>query len=290
MTAEDQHDGSEVGRIEMLPRPAWRSRLNARAPRMLAGALAAMLMVAGLRSIVFGPDAAPAPAVGPAAVDVAAESFAESFARAYLSWEPDHPEVQQEAVARFVVDDIDPGAGVDQREPQTVLWTAPIGTERRAGRMLVTVEVVTNRGTYRVVVPIQRDDKSLLAVVGYPALVGGAATSLSRPAPSHHEVEDAELRTVAGRAVRNYLAGERRNLLADLDPAAVVSLPDRPLEVESVNDVVWIGPRRIAVQVTASDGATAFVLSYELSVVKRERWYVQFIAVNPTHLTQRSKK
>ena len=170
-----------------------------------------------------------------------------------------------------------------------MLWTVPLGSELRAGRWLVSIEAATDRGSYRVVVPVARDDRGQLAVVDYPALVGAAVTSASRDIESRREVEDSALRTVAARAVRNYLAGERADLLADLDSAAVVSLPERPLRVESIDAVEWVAPRRVAVRVSASDVAAAFVLSYELAVVWRGRWYVRVVGVNPTHPSQRSR-
>jgi hypothetical protein len=278
---DDRHPTAAPGRAELSTRPAWRSRLHARAPRLIAGAAAGVLVLVGVRSLIVGAPVPSAPVTSQRNADVAALAFAEAFARAYLTWDPGSPDLQQDAVARFLVDDLD--AGIDQRDRQSVLWTAALGDERVAGRLLVTVEAVTDRGPYRLVVPVQRDDRGLLAVVGYPALVGAVATELRRSAPAGTEVEDPALRTVAGRAVRNYLAGERRNLLADLDPEAVVSLPERPLEVRSVDAVEWIAPGRVVVQVTAGDGASRLVLAYELAVVRGDRWYVRLIAVNPTH-------
>jgi hypothetical protein len=97
------------------------------------------------------------------------------------------------------------------------------------------------------------------------------------------EVEDADLRAVCDRAVRNYLAGARRNLAADLADGAVVSLPPKRLRVGSVESVNWVAPgRRVAVQVRAEeeDGAV-WMLRYELAVVRHERWYVRQLHVDP---------
>jgi hypothetical protein len=273
----------QVPAIEVVRRPAWRTRVAARAPRSLAAVFAVVMIVAGVRATLEGhPSARPTrAAVGPA--DVGAAAFAEAFARTYLTWDPDDPDRQQQAVARFVVDDLDAGAGVDQREHQSVLWTAASGIDERGSQLAVTVEVATDRGTDRLVVPVDRDRAGALAVVGYPALVGGTVTSLKRSLPAHDDVADGPLRTVVERALANYLAGERRNLLADLDRSAVVSVPDRPLTVESVDEITWAAPHRVAVQLTAADGSSALTLTYELVVVRRERWYVRSIAVDPTH-------
>ena len=58
---------------------------------------------------------------------------------------------------------------------------------------------------------------------------------------------------MAQRAVTNYLAGERTELLADLDSAAVVSLPTTLLDVRSVRSIANAAGDRVAVEVAAAD-------------------------------------
>ena len=102
------------------------------------------------------------------------------------------------------------------------------------------------------------------------------------PRPTEQDVDDPELRAVSERAVRNYLAGQRRNLAADLADGAIVALPSKRLTVESVESITWAAGRRVAVQVRASDaGSATWTLRYELAVVRRERWYVRSLHVNP---------
>ena len=79
-----------------------------------------------------------------------------------------------------------------------------------------------------------------------------SATPERRPA-EERDVTDGGLRAVAQRAVTNYLAGERTNLLADLDPAAVVSLPTAVLDVRSVRSITKAARDRVAVEVAAAD-------------------------------------
>ncbi len=80
----------------------------------------------------------------------------------------------------------------------------------------------------------------------------------------------------------NYLAGERTDLLADLDPAAVVSLPTAALEVRSLRSITKAAGDRVAVEVVAADEAgTQWTLRYELTVVHRDRWYVRAIEPDP---------
>lgn len=284
MAGAPLHGVDSPAPVAVVRRRSWRGRVGARAPRLIAGALAIVLMAAGLRATLDGQPQALVPAGQSPPVDIGALAFGEAFARAYLSWNPDAPQLQQAAVARFTSDDLDTGAGVDQRESQTVRWASAAGVQRLGRRELVTVEVETDRGGYQLVVPVERDERDRLAVVGYPALVGTVATALSRELPDLAEVADTDLREVIERALRNYIAGQRRNLLADLDPSAVVSLPARPLEVRSVDDISWARrPRRVAVKASVADGHTVLTLTYEMAVVRSDRWYVRAIATDPTN-------
>ncbi|ADB49870.1 conjugal transfer protein [Conexibacter woesei] len=272
-------------------RPATRSlratRLHARIPRIVAALLAAVLSLAGLRAIVAGPPAPP-PArtiVAPAG-DQGATSFAEAFARAYLSFDADDPEARVRALAPFVSAGLDEDAGVRPGDGvrQRVDWTAVLGERRDGDRRLVTVMAQTDGGTVYLSVPVVRDGRGFLAIAAPPALVGPPAIDRERTAPAEERVEDAALAEVAGRALENYLAANQSNLLADLSPDAVVSLPGRPLTLDRVDDLTWVTPgRRIAVQVDASDDrSTSWTLRYELDVLHRDRWYVRSLQVDPT--------
>ena len=96
-------------------------------------------------------------------------------------------------------------------------------------------------------------------------------------------MDDPELRAVSERAVRNYLAGERRNLAADLADGASSRCPSRRLTVDE-RRVDHVGRRgdgwRCRCARPKPDGAT-WTLRYELAVVRRERWYVRSLQVNP---------
>jgi hypothetical protein len=163
-----------------------------------------------------------------------------------------------------------------------VAWTA-VASERRVGsRTTVVVAVETNGEMIHLAVPVERDKRGFLAVATYPALVGAPATNADISPPAERDVDDPELRAVTERAVRNYLAGQRRNLAADLADGAIVALPSRRLTVESVESITWAAGRRVAVQVRASDARAAnWTLRYELAVLRRERWYVRSLQINP---------
>ena len=276
------------GRVELVTRPAWRVTLAARAPRIVAGVLAAVVMVAGLRAIVAGPPAPPAAARPAPAPDQAAASFAEAFVRSYLSWDPARPDERERALARFASEGLDAGAGLEIPDgaAQTVSWSAVVGSQPATRRrQLVTVAAVAGQRSWYVAVPVTRDKRGYLAVAGYPALVGPPPVATGERASEEDEVADPQLRAVAQRAVRNYLAGERNNLLADLDPGAVVSLPRERARVLAVEEVTAAGRGRVAVAVQASTAGARFTLRYELSVLRRERWYVRSIETDPRALT-----
>jgi len=278
-----QRPGS--GRVEVLTRPAWRVTLGARAPRIVAGALAAVLMIAGLRAIVAGPPAPPPAPEAPPAVDGGAEAFAEGFVRSYLSWEPDRPEVRDAELAAYASSELDAGAGLEPSErPQSVDWSAVVGSQTTGPRTTVTVTARAGGRTWHLAVAVTRDAKGFMAVAAYPAIVGPPPTATGQRMAEEGDVADGELATVAQRAVRNYLAGERDNLAADLDPSAVVSLPVQPAEVETIDGITRAGRGRVAVALTARLSGARMELRYEVAVVKRERWYVRAIETDPRAL------
>jgi hypothetical protein len=259
-------------------------RWRARAPRLLAGTCFALLALAGLRAAVapVEPQIAPIRAAEPA--DQPAGAFAEAFARAYLTWDPAAPERRERLLAGFLSRELDPDAGMvlGGRGEQRVDWTAVASERRDGGRTTVVVAAELGGETLHIAVPVERDERGFLAVTAYPALVGATASDRRITGQSEPDVDDPELRAVSERAVRNYLAGQRRNLAADLADGATVTLPTRRLAVEAVESITWAGRRRVAVQVRAAEAdAATWTLRYVLAVVRRERWYVRSLHVNP---------
>jgi len=259
-------------------RSARRSRLFARAPRVAALAACSLLSLAGLRSALAGPAPAPKQPRPVDSRDLAAEGLAERFTRAYLAVDPRQPQTR-ERVLRGLVSDGDlasDSAGSDQRV--SVNWTAAVADGSEGRSRLVTVAADTTAGLVHLAVRVRRDRRGLLAIDGPPALVGGPPQSAAGPSEaSHQDVEDGALKAVAERVVRNYLAGERRDLAADLAPDAVVSLPARSLSVLSVEQVVWLESRRtVAIDVRARGPASErHLFRYELGVKRLSgRWQV----------------
>ena len=263
-----------------------RIRLQARAPRAVAAVVVVILSVAGVRSIL-----APArtTVVERASVshgpDLAAAGFAQEFARVYLTWSSDSPDGQAAALHPFLASGLNQNGGVQPNNSQSVSWTAVIGEQASGAQTLVTVAAQTSAGLEYLSVPVARDAGGFLFVSSYPALVGPPASDPSASVPAPRQVNDPALQTVVARAVTNYLAGNQANLLADLTPNALVSLPVQHMTVTQTQPATWVLPgREVAIQVTANDArGDALTLSYDLNVEKLDRWYVQSIQVDPTY-------
>jgi hypothetical protein len=263
-------------------------RLQALAPRLLVSTALVVLCVAGLRAIVAAPRTLPPPPSAPAPrqQDLGAEAFAQSFVRSYLTWDAADLAARSSSLRGFLNSGLDEDAGLTPADgtSQSVRSTEVLGTHGSGGELAVTVAAQTSAGTTYLTVPVLRDQRGFLSIAGYPALVGPPATDLNTEPPQGQDVEDTALQAVVTRAVTNYLAGERRNLLADLTPDAVVSLPPRPMRVTSTDRIAWVQTgKRVAVDVVAQDAEkSSWTLGYELDVRKNDRWYVRSIQVDPT--------
>src|SRR3954451_19986642 len=186
-------------------------RLLARGPRVLAASLAAVLMVAGLRSILAGPPPAQPPqkTSGPA-IDLAAEGFAAELATRYLTYDAADPERRAEDLQALVGDTLGADLGSDP-PPHTSphVRSARVVQDQPAiaGGRLITVAVDTDRhGLLHLSVPVARDTAGRLRLAGYPALIGAPDVAAGPAPPAHRAVDDEQLARVARRAVANYLA------------------------------------------------------------------------------------
>jgi hypothetical protein len=275
------------GRVELVTRSPRTTHALARGPRVVLLSALGVLAIAGARGAIAGSEEPlPVSRASVPAQDLAAEGFAQSFARAYLTWDARRPELHEEQVAPYVSHALDPGAGLEppDRGSQVVVWTAAVRDRPTGARdHTITVAAQTTRSLVYLAVAVRRDERGFLVIPRYPSIVGPPVSDPAQKIGEEDEVEDGALRAVAERAVTNYVEGERENLRADLDRAAVVSLPVTALRAGSVESVNWAAPGRVAVTLAAegSDGAS-WTLRYELSVVRRDRWYVRAIAIDPT--------
>jgi hypothetical protein len=262
-------------------------RLRARTPRILLGVLVAVLCIAGVRSIFGSRSTEAAPIATGSHYDLGAADFAQSFTSTYLSWSPALDEAERTAALKpFLAEGLEADAGLTPapKTPESV-GSTQVAEESRAGDVTdVLVVAQTSDGTQYLSVPVTRDPRGLLAVASYPALVGPPASDTTEPSPELERVEDKGLETVASRALRNYLTGQAANLRADLTASAVVSLPPQPLTVKEVDSVAWLVPHHtLAVQVDAEDQqGTQLTLTYQVGVVRQDRWYIDSIQVDPT--------
>ena len=276
----------ETSRERVQRVPIWRLRAAARAPRAFLLLAVAVLAALGIKALLTPTERWTPVTAGAPAGELGAVAFAELFARAYLTWNTDAADERDEALSHFMPAEVAGGADDTGRRDQTVLWTVPV-SDRPAGpdRRVVTVAAQTSSSLVHLAVTVARDARGFLAVPTPPAVVGPAAAPATLDSESELDIEEPELRAVSRRVVTNYLARERENLAADLEPGAIVSLPDLPLEVVAIDGVTWVTPaRRVAVAVTAAGpGGVRLALRYELVVARTAgRWLVRTVHVNPT--------
>jgi hypothetical protein len=278
--------------VTIARRPLWRIRLARGLPRYVLYALALAGVLASARLALDPPRAALPAALlrRPAAEDLAAEGFATLFARAYLTWEAQHPEAREHALAPFVGPGMDAGAGL-QPPPsgeQRVQW-AQVVQQRSplAEEIVYTVAAQTDTaGLIYLTVSVLRKPGGTLALAGYPAFVG---PPVSGPAQTDadgrlREVSEPALTTVVERALRNYLAGSPSELAADLAPGARVSPPGIELALQSLQSLQWapgVGVVLALVQAQDQRGAS-YTLAYELDVLRAQgRWEISAIQMDP---------
>src|SRR4051812_9575915 len=274
-------------RLPRTVRPARTTRQRARMPSRIAVGALLVLAAVGVKATVAPRTASVTATAAPAtdARDITAQGFAQAFARAYLSWDARDPEQHQRQVAPFLSGSLDGDGGlqVPPRGRQQVLWSTAIQDQPNARRdRVITVAAQTTRELLYLAVPVHRTDRGFLVVRQYPSLVGPPVSDPAVAPAAEPDVTDNGLRAVAQRAITNYLAGERTNLLADLDAGAVVSLPTVTLDVRSVRSITQAARDRVAIEVSAADAAgTQWTVRYELAVVHRDRWYVRIIQTAP---------
>jgi hypothetical protein len=272
--------------IQTVTRKLRAVRITASLPRVLASIVLLVLAVAGIRSIVARPTkTVVARSAAAPALDQGAEEFAQSFARAYLTWNGQSQGQRESALRPFLSSALDQDAGVQPGGgSQSVGWTSVVGQQADGSQTLVTVVAQTSHGLVYLSVPVARDNHGFLFVSNYPAIVGPPASDTTAALPSQQQITDSALQTVVARAVTNYLAGNQANLLADLTPNALVSLPPQHMTVTNTQPATWTVPgRRVAIQVTTNDAhGNSWTLTYEVGVQKLDRWYVQSIQVDPT--------
>lgn len=267
-----------------------RLRATSEAPRWLLSAAAVAGLAASARYAIAPPHPpVPAPSISPAQLpDRAAEGFATTFARSYLSWDSAEPAGSARALAGYSSPAAEFGeppqpAGAPS---QAVLWAEVVQARViTAGVHAYTVAVQTDSsGLVYLGVEVRREAGGGLSLAALPAFVGPPAVAPPTPGPHGRQVADPSLATVAGRALRNYMARAGAELDADLFSRARVSLPQQALALQAVRSLTWspYGGSVVA-EVHAQDSrGVGYDLSYEIEVVRDQgRWEVSAVQMDP---------
>lgn len=272
----------------MSTKPLWRIRLWQELPRLLLQAAAAAGLIASIRFAVAPPrpialDRRPA---NVAHVDLEAQGFATRFARAYLSWQQDDPQARRTALEPFVGSALALEAGT-QPPPsgsEQVLFEQVVAEREVQPHLHVcTVAAQTAaQGLVYLAVPVLHPPGGSLSLAGYPAFVGPPSSAGAEPdLEAGGEVQDASLRTVLARALRNYLAPAPSNLAADLAPGANVSPPVQGLALEALQSLTWAIDRHdavVALVTAVGPGGARYTLAYEVAIRESAgRWEVTAI-------------
>jgi hypothetical protein len=285
MTAPDRI----AARVRLDTRPFWRLRLSASLPRWVLYATAAVGIIATTRFAIAPPRPPSARVAVDAGPDLGGEGFATLFARRYMTWSAASPSAHAEGLAAFVNATTDPDLGLSPpaRGSQRVLWAEVVGARAIGpGEHLYTVALDTGApGLSYLSVDVVRTADGGLRLGRYPALVGPPlvtpATTLDGGGVG--AVTDVSLIAVLERGLRNYAAGSRPNLAADLTPEAVVSTPPQPLTIDQFEQLRVERDGAVLATVVAHDAqGTSFTLTYELTVVRRSgRWLIAGIQTDP---------
>jgi len=224
-----------------------------------------------------------------AKLDVGAQHLAQDYAAAFLSFDGADPDRRIAALDALTgqrgTDDGGLSASTGSRRAlsSTVVQAQPdsagLGT-----RFVVAVDSDSSPRLY-LAVTVGRDKAGALRIVGSPALVGPPLTAGAIQTPSGPPVQDNGLRTVATRALGNYLNGRPGDLAADLAPTAIVSPPSVALRLRRVSEVRTVqgvpGGVLVDADVTGPQGEV-MQLTYELGLEQiAGRWVVTGIQVDP---------
>lgn len=249
----------------------------------------ALLSLAGLRAALATPVRQPASSLTaqqPAdLMPWRVAGFAELFARAYLNFDPANPDAHDRAVAALAGPNVDPqGLVTPNDKPQIVGWTSPVSVERVSRRVFDVTVAVAIAGRSQLLYlasSVGVASNGAMAVLWNPGVVGAPAHASELALADRPPLSDPALATVAARALRNYLAGARENLRADLLPGVELPSPASALRVVGDVQLSTAGRGRVGADLSARDASgVAFELHYVLAVVRRERWYVA--AINPS--------
>ncbi len=272
----------------------------ARVGRVALWAFVVLVLIRGLGAIFGGGEATDRGATAEAQErrfpDDEARAFAVRFTHTYLGGSRREPEAYRREVAAFLAEDLRERAATVLPEVGSgarVGW-ATVAREAALGRSraLITVAVSVGEAVRYLTVPVARDRAGGLVVFDLPSLSAAPGRG-SFDAPEPAALPEAHARPITDlvtRFLQAYVAGGDRAALAYfVAPGARLVRMSRGLEVVGVEQVARDRyPARRGVGVVAlvrvRDRAsdTELVLRYRLTLVERERWYVQVVAGGPS--------
>ncbi len=285
--------------VEASRRAVRQSSVLRTAGRLALWACVGLVFLRGLGAILGGPRSAARPASSHSRLaslpDGDARAFAASFARVYLTVSPGHEAQHARAVDLFLAQGLSDQAAVivPSRGPGVSVAQAMVAREVSLGdsRALLTVAASMSDGrTVYLTVPVARDGDGGLVVDDLPSLSAPPPRgSVAVQAPSPLTDADAgAIGDVTGRFLRAYLDGADAGTLAYfLAPGARVASMPPGLRVESVGEVAGEpggGLTRVvsvAVQVRDDASGAVYALRYRLTLIERDRWYVEAVAGGP---------
>lgn len=270
------------------------------AGRLALWACVALVFVRGLGAII---SSTPTTSNRPSSAsrlsgfpDGDARAFAIAFARAYLTVAPRREAQRARDVNSFLASGLSDLAAVrvSPRGPGALVAQATVAREVSLGesRALLTVAAFLSDGrTVYLTVPVARDGDGGLVVDDLPSLSAPPPRG-SAPAQSPAPMTDPDagaISDVAGRFLRAYLSGADTGTLAYfLAPGSRVAPMPAGLAVVSVGEIVRepsSGRARVvgvAVQVRDDTSRATYPLRYRLTLIERDRWYVQSVAGGPS--------
>lgn len=283
---------SQAANVSLRATPLRRIRILQDLPRWLLRATAAAGLIASARIAMVPPR--PQTFVrhggGVSPADPEAEGFASLFARAYLSWRQGDPEARRRALEQFGGAGLELEAGTQpppQGSQQVLFEQVVQEREPQPDLRIYSIAVETEpQGLLYLTVPVLHRPGGAISLAGYPAFVGPPIAAPAQPPPAGGEVQEAALRTVVERALRNYLAPAPSDLAADLASGARVSPPAQGLTLESLQSLTWAtaADNAVIAQVAVTGpGGARYTLAYELQVRDvAGRWEVAAIEMEAT--------
>ncbi len=221
--------------------------------------------------------------------DASVEGFALGFARDYLTYDGARPEDHSKRVSRYLSNAVEEGAGLvipgDAKDEISSVHLVGSRKEGETGRTKIATVTVA----YRLVddsrgylnVTVTRDGDGRLAVPEYPSFIAKPSLDRDIEISKKDDVVDPAVVGVIRRFMRNYLAGSRTDLQADVLPGYEIS-PLGHMTLRELGEVKLLrnnGQKKlVSVQTYAvTESGVEHLMVYRVLIVKKQRWYVNAV-------------